>query len=217
MIPWTQKPVHRFLKRAMDLCAAALILLLASPALLVVAILIRWRLGSPILFRQTRPGLDAKPFTIAKFRTMLDEADSDGNPLPDEVRLTKLGHLLRKLSIDELPQLWDVLIGKMSLVGPRPLLMQYVERYNKHQTRRMDMRPGITGWTQVKGRNALSWDEKFDYDVHYIENFSIWLDIKILFLTVIKLFKRDGISQSGHATMEEFMGNTPLPPKPDTK
>ncbi len=208
MTPWTKKPVHRVLKRLMDLLAAVLIVLLCSPVLLVVAILIRWRLGSPVLFRQMRPGRDGKPFTIAKFRTMRDAVDAEGNPLPDDVRLTKLGKWLRRLSIDELPQMWNVLKGEMSLVGPRPLLMRYVERYNEHQTRRMDMPPGITGWAQIKGRNALSWDDKFDFDVYYIENFSIWLDIKILLLTVVKVFRREGVSQDGHATMEEFMGNS---------
>ncbi|MBT3279183.1 MAG: sugar transferase [Phycisphaerales bacterium] len=206
MNAWTEKPVHRFLKRAMDISAALLVILLASPLLLVTVVLVRWRLGSPILFRQTRPGLGAKPFSIAKFRTMRDAVDGDGNPLPDDVRLTKFGKLLRKLSIDELPQLWNVLKGEMSLVGPRPLRMHYVERYNARQARRMDMRPGITGWAQIKGRNSISWEEKFEFDGYYIENFSIWLDIKILFLTVVKVFKVEGISQGGQATMKEFMG-----------
>ena len=194
-------------KRLFDLLAASLGLLVISPVLLVIAILVRIYHGSPVLFGQKRPGLHGQPFRIFKFRTMTDARAADGSPLPDEQRLTRLGRFLRASSLDELPELFNVLRGEMSLVGPRPLLMQYLERYSPEQSRRHDVLPGITGWVQVNGRNALTWEDKFRLDVWYVDHWSFWLDLKILFLTVSKVFKREGISQPGHATMEEFMGN----------
>ena len=194
-------------KRLFDLLAASLGLLVISPVLLAVAILVRIYHGSPVLFGQKRPGLHGQPFRIFKFRTMTDARAADGSPLPDEQRLTRLGRFLRASSLDELPELFNVLRGEMSLVGPRPLLMQYLERYSPEQSRRHDVLPGITGWVQVNGRNALTWEDKFRLDVWYVDHWSFWLDMKILFLTVSKVFKREGISQPGHATMEEFMGN----------
>lgn len=188
-----------------------MLILLALPLLLpvsiVVAFLVRQNLGSPVLFRQTRPGMNGKPFKMVKFRTMRDALDSNCNPLPDEERLTKFGRLLRATSLDELPELWNVLQGDMSLVGPRPLLMEYLLLYSNRQARRHEARPGVTGWAQVNGRNAISWEEKFELDVWYVDNQSLWLDIKILFLTVLKVLKRDGISQDGQATMEKFKGS----------
>jgi lipopolysaccharide/colanic/teichoic acid biosynthesis glycosyltransferase len=159
-----------------------------------------------VLFRQSRPGFREQPFTICKFRTMHDLKDSQGRLLPDGQRLSRLGTFLRRTSLDELPQLWNVLKGDMSLVGPRPLLPEYVARYNTHQRRRHEVKPGITGWAQVNGRNALTWEQKFDLDVWYVDHWSLWLDIKILWLTLLKVWQRDGISQDGHATMPEFMG-----------
>ena len=194
-------------KRLFDLLAASLGLLVISPVLLAVAILVRIYHGSPVLFGQKRPGLHGQPFRIFKFRTMTDARAADGSPLPDEQRLTRLGRFLRASSLDELPELFNVLRGEMSLVGPRPLLMQYLERYSPEQSRRHDVLPGITGWVQVNGRNALTWEDKFRLDVWYVDHWSFWLDLKILFLTFSKVFKREGISQPGHATMEEFMGN----------
>jgi len=194
-------------KRLLDLLVATVGLLVISPVLLVIAILVRLQHGSPVLFGQKRPGLHGQPFRIFKFRTMTDARAADGSPLPDEQRLTRLGRFLRASSLDELPELFNVLRGEMSLVGPRPLLMQYLERYSPEQSRRHDVLPGITGWVQVNGRNALTWEDKFRLDVWYVDHWSFWLDMKILFLTVSKVFKREGISQPGHATMEEFMGN----------
>jgi sugar transferase EpsL len=194
-------------KRSFDLLLILLALPLLLPVSIVVALLVRQNLGSPVLFRQTRPGMNGKPFEMVKFRTMRDALDSNGNPLPDEERLTKFGRLLRATSLDELPELWNVLKGEMSLVGPRPLLMEYLPLYSDEQARRHEARPGVTGWAQVNGRNAISWDEKFKLDVWYVDNQSLWLDIKILFLTVLKVFKRDGISQDGQATMEKFKGS----------
>lgn len=179
---------------------------LLSPILLIVATLVYIKHGTPILFRQQRPGLRGKSFTLYKFRTMTDARDTDGNLLPDAERLTKFGHFLRRTSLDELPELINVLKGDMSLVGPRPLLMQYLDRYTPEQARRHEVRPGITGWAQVHGRNAVSWEEKFRLDVWYIDNASLWLDLQILFLTIWKVFRREGISQPGHPTMPEFMG-----------
>jgi lipopolysaccharide/colanic/teichoic acid biosynthesis glycosyltransferase len=182
-------------------------LLLLSPVLLIVAIQIHGKLGSPVFFRQTRPGKDGKPFQMVKFRTMLDAVDTQGNSLPDSERMTEFGHLLRSTSLDELPGLWNVLKGEMSLVGPRPLLMEYLPLYSKKQYRRHDVRPGVTGWAQVNGRNAISWESKFKLDVWYIDNRSLWLDVKILFLTVKKVLIRDGISGEGEATMSKFTGS----------
>lgn len=194
------------IKRAMDAAAAAAALIVLAPLLLAVAALVRWKLGAPVLFTQLRPGLRAVPFRLLKFRTMTDRRDAAGRLLPDEARLTRFGRALRASSLDELPELWNVLRGDMSLVGPRPLLMQYVARYSPRQARRHEVRPGLTGWAQVNGRNALSWDEKFELDVWYVENRSLWLDLRILVLTVIRLFSRHGISAPGSATMPEFMG-----------
>ncbi|EGT0636796.1 sugar transferase, partial [Citrobacter freundii] len=165
------------------------------------------KIGSPVLFKQQRPGLNGKPFNMIKFRTMRDAYDKDGNPLPDDERMTVFGTKLRNMSLDELPELWNVLRGDMSLVGPRPLLMQYLSLYNTKQMRRHEVRPGITGWAQVNGRNSISWQEKFDLDVWYIDNHSLVLDLKILLLTIQKAYKRDGISAEGHVTVEPFRGN----------
>jgi len=181
-------------------------LVLLSPLLLLLAVWIRLTMGSPVLFRQTRPGLHGRPFTMYKFRTMTDARDSQGNLLPDEQRLTKFGRFLRSTSLDELPELINVLKGEMSLVGPRPLLMKYLDRYTPEQLRRHEVRPGVTGWAQVNGRNAISWEEKFKLDVWYVDNWNLWLDIKILFLTLVKVFRREGISHGAQATMPEFKG-----------
>ena len=196
------------LKRLLDIVGAGLGLLLFSPVILLVFWQVRRKLGSPVFFRQTRPGKDGKPFQMVKFRTMLDAVDAKGNSLPDSERMTAFGHLLRSTSLDELPGLWSVLKGEMSLVGPRPLLMEYLPLYSKEQYRRHDVRPGVTGWAQVNGRNAISWDEKFKLDVWYVDNRSFWLDIKILFFTVKKVLVRDGISGGGEVTMGKFTGNT---------
>ena len=193
-------------KRVFDLFVATTTLFLFSPLLIAIALVVRIFLGSPVLFRQVRPGYAARPFTCLKFRTMTDECNANGQLLPDAQRLTALGRFLRASSLDELPELINVLRGEMSLVGPRPLLMQYVDRYTPEQTRRHDVMPGITGWAQVNGRNAASWDQKFAYDVWYVENRSFFLDLKILILTVWKTLKREGISNGKHATMPEFMG-----------
>lgn len=196
-----------FVKPILDRLVAAIALLLLSPIMLGIAIAIYIRMGKPILFAQPRPGKDGRIFNFYKFRTMTDECDSDGNLLPDAQRLTAIGQLLRKTSLDELPQFWNVLIGDMSLVGPRPLLVSYLDRYTPEQARRHEVKPGITGWAQVNGRNTLSWEEKFQLDLWYVDRWNIWLDLKILFVTVIKVFKREGISQPNHATMSEFLGS----------
>lgn len=198
---------YDFWKRFIDLVAAAVGLVIISPLLLVLALLVRARLGSPVLFRQTRPGLHARPFTILKFRTMRDVRDASGNPLPDADRLPPLGRFLRSTSLDELPELWNVLRGDMSLVGPRPLLMEYLPLYSPEQARRHEVRPGITGWAQVNGRNALGWKERFALDVEYVEHRSLALDARILALTLLKVFRREGITQQGSASMEKFRGN----------
>jgi sugar transferase EpsL len=197
----------RTVKRAADLIFSCIALILLSPLLVVIALMVGVRLGAPVLFRQQRPGLYGEPFTIYKFRTMTDERDDQGNLLPDTERLTSFGRFLRHTSLDELPELFNVLKGDMSLVGPRPLLMRYLDRYTPEQMRRHEVRPGITGWAQVNGRNAITWDEKFDLDVWYVDNRSLWLDVKIIALTFWKIAKREGISQPGHATAQEFMGN----------
>ena len=194
-------------KRILDLFLAALGLLLLSPVLLVVTLLVRIRHGSPVLFRQQRPGFHGRPFALYKFRTMTDTRDANGRLLPDAERLTPLGRVLRATSLDELPELLNVLRGEMSLVGPRPLLMQYLNRYNKEQARRHDVLPGITGWAQINGRNALTWEDKFRLDVWYVDHRSFGLDLKIIALTLFKVLRREGISQPGHATAEEFMGS----------
>lgn len=196
------------MKRCIDIFGAGMGLLLLSPIFLVLAILIALRLGRPVLFTQTRPGLHGKPFRMLKFRSMTSSCDTNGNLLPDEQRLTPFGQRLRSTSLDELPGLWAVLKGDMSLVGPRPLLMEYLPLYTPEQARRHEVRPGITGWAQVNGRNAISWEEKFALDVWYVDNQSLWLDIKILFLTVKKVLVRDGISAAGEATMSKFTGSS---------
>ena len=196
------------IKRTLDVLVSVAALVVLFPVIAVVALLIHRELGTPVLFCQTRPGKDGKPFQMVKFRTMLDAVDNQGNSLPDSERMTEFGHLLRSTSLDELPGLWNVLKGEMSLVGPRPLLMEYLPLYSKEQYRRHDVRPGITGWAQVNGRNAISWENKFELDVWYVDNRSFWLDIKILFLTVKKVIVRDGISGDGEVTMEKFTGDT---------
>jgi len=193
-------------KRIFDILSSCLGMLVISPIIVLLSLLVRKNIGSPVLFSQLRPGLNGKPFRIYKFRTMTDAKDADGNLLPDGERLTAFGRFLRSTSLDELPELWNVLKGDMSLVGPRPLLMEYLERYSPEQARRHEVRPGITGWAQVNGRNALSWEDKFKLDVWYVDNHSLGLDIKILWLTFVKVFKREGISQDGEATMSKFMG-----------
>jgi sugar transferase EpsL len=193
-------------KRFFDLLLTLPGILCLSPLFLLTALVVRIKIGKPILFIQKRPGLHGKPFRMYKFRTMTDEKDADGNLLPDEKRLVPFGRFLRSTSLDELPELINVIKGDMSLVGPRPLLMEYLDRYTPEQAKRHDVLPGITGWAQVNGRNALSWKEKFKLDVWYVDNRSLWLDIKILWMTLLKVFKREGISQEGQATMEVFTG-----------
>ena len=195
------------IKRPFDLFLIFLSLPLILPIYLFIALLVLTRLGAPVLFRQSRPGLNENLFNMYKFRSMTNECDKDGNLLIDEVRLTKFGKFLRSTSLDELPGLWNVLKGDMSLVGPRPLLVEYLPLYSTQQARRHEVKPGITGWAQINGRNAISWEEKFDLDIWYIDNQSIWLDIKILWMTVKKVIVRDGISQSNHVTMAKFKGS----------
>lgn len=197
---------YSILSPVLNFAATLLIVLLAWPILLAISLLIRLKLGSPVLFSQQRPGLYGQPFTMYKFRTMRDAADAHGQPLPDSERMTPLGRFLRASSLDELPGLLNVLRGDMSLVGPRPLLVEYLDRYTPQQARRHEVRPGITGWAQVNGRNAISWEQKFELDVWYVENRSFALDLKILWMTVQKVFKREGISAAGEATMPRFEG-----------
>ena len=196
----------RWGKRAFDIAASALSLVVLSPVLAAVALLVRTKLGSPVLFRQQRPGLRGHPFTVFKFRTMTDAMDAFGRRQPDEARLTPFGRALRSASLDELPELWNVLRGDMSLVGPRPLLMQYLPRYSREQARRHDVRPGITGLAQVDGRNQVSWEERFRHDVDYVERVSVGLDLRILLRTLMLVISRRGISAEGFATMPEFLG-----------
>lgn len=195
------------LKRLFDFTATATGLILLSPVLLFLYFLVRHRMGAPVFFRQQRPGLEGKPFYMYKFRTMTSDCDENRCLLPDKDRLTPLGRFLRATSLDELPELFNVLKGDMSLVGPRPLLMQYLERYTPEQDRRHAVRPGVTGWAQINGRNAIIWEEKFKLDVWYVDHHTLWLDIKILLITLVKVFKREGISASGEATMGEFKGS----------
>ena len=197
-----------FWKRLLDIVVSASALLLLSPLLLYLAYLIRKNLGSPVLFQQIRPAQGGKPFKMIKFRTMRDAVDKQGKPLPDSERLTPFGQKLRANSLDELPELWNVLKGEMSLVGPRPLLMEYLPLYNAQQMRRHEMKPGITGWAQINGRNATTWDERFAHDIWYIDHYSFWLDLKILCLTFKKVWQKDGISAAGEATMPKFTGNS---------
>jgi len=200
--------MYRVVKRMFDIIASCILLVLFSPVMALTACLIYLTMGSPVLFRQQRPGLYGQPFTLVKFRTMTDARDKTGNLLPDEMRLTRLGALLSSTSLDELPELFNVLKGEMSLVGPRPLKMEYLSLYTPRQARRHEVLPGITGWAQVNGRNSLSWEEKFELDVWYVDNQSFWLDLKILFLTVVKVLKREGISAEGHVTMPKFTGSS---------
>ncbi len=197
-------------KRILDFLGSAILILVLSPLLLMVAAAVWLTMGRPVLFRQLRTGLGGRTFTLYKFRTMTDAVDENGKPLPDEKRLTRLGKLLRATSIDELPELINVLKGDMSLVGPRPLLPEYLPRYNAFQARRHEVKPGITGWAQVNGRNLLSWEKKFEYDVWYVDHRSFWLDVWILLLTVAKVIKREGISQNGQATATPFLGSDSL-------
>ena len=195
------------MKRLFDLCASSIALLVFAPLLLLIAWQIRRKLGSPVLFHQTRPGLHGQPFKMVKFRTMRDAVGLDGKSLPDAERMTSFGNFLRSASLDELPELWNVLKGEMSLVGPRPLLIEYLPLYSPEQARRHEVRPGVTGWAQVNGRNALSWEDKFKLDVCYVDNQSFWLDLKIIFLTIKKVVVREGISAAGEVTMTKFTGS----------
>ena len=196
----------RYIKRLLDILLSGCALIVLSPVLLIVAILVRTKLGSPVIFCQERPGKDEKIFRMYKFRSMTDERNEDGNLLPDEVRLTKFGRLLRSTSLDELPELWNIFKGDMSIVGPRPLLVKYLPLYNEEQRHRHDVRPGLTGLAQVSGRNAITWEEKFFHDVRYVENVSFFLDVQIVISTVKKVLKHEGISSDSSATMEEFTG-----------
>ena len=196
----------RYIKRLLDILLSGCARVILSPVLLVVAILVRIKLGSPVIFCQERPGKDEKIFRMYKFRSMTDERNEDGNLLPDEVRLTKFGRLLRSTSLDELPELWNIFKGDMSIVGPRPLLVKYLPLYNEEQHHRHDVRPGLTGLAQVSGRNAITWEEKFAHDIQYVENVSLFLDLQIVILTVKKVLKHEGITSDSSATMEEFKG-----------
>jgi len=198
---------RKFFKRFLDIIISLIFILCFWWLYIVIAILVRVKLGSPVLFKQDRPGLDEKIFKMYKFRTMTDEKDKDGNLLPDAERLTKFGKFLRSTSLDEIPEFFNVLKGEMSLIGPRPLLVRYLGRYTKEQLRRHEVKPGISGWAQVNGRNAISWEDKFKYDIEYVDKLNFLLDLKIIFLTIKKVFKTEGISQKGNATMEEFEGS----------
>lgn len=195
-------------KRAFDVGIASVALLLLWPVIALVALAVRGLMGPPVFFKQVRPGLSAAPFTLVKFRTMTDACTSAGDPQPDGVRLTRLGGFLRRTSLDELPQLWNVLRGDLSLVGPRPLLMQYLPRYTPFQKRRHEVKPGITGWAQVNGRNAISWEQKFELDVWYVDNWSLWIDLKIVLLTFGRVLSGRGVAREGHSTMDEFLGSS---------
>jgi lipopolysaccharide/colanic/teichoic acid biosynthesis glycosyltransferase len=204
-----------FVKRLLDLIISLLALIILSPVFLLISILVAILHGLPILFRQKRPGLKGEIFTLYKFRTMRDLVDDQGQPLPDAKRLTKFGHFLRSSSLDELPELINVVKGEMSLVGPRPLLIEYIPLYNTDQARRHTILPGITGWAQIHGRNAITWQEKFALDVWYVDHWSFWLDIKIILLTIVKVLRREGISQPGEVSAERFTGNPDDPPSDD--
>lgn len=198
--------IKNVIKRLFDIILSLLMLVVISPILLIIWILVKSKLGSPVLFLQDRPGKNGKIFTMYKFRSMTDERDKTGELLPDEIRLTGFGKLLRKTSLDELPELFNILKGDMSFVGPRPLLVRYLDRYTAEQARRHEVKPGLTGWAQVNGRNAISWEEKFRLDVWYVDHWNLWLDLRIMGLTLIKVFVKEGISSGSHATMEEFFG-----------
>lgn len=204
---YSRKTCSLKIKYLFDLTVAIIAILLLWPLLLVLWLAVRFKLGTPVLFCQQRPGLYGKPFMMYKFRSMTDARDAEGNLLSDTARLTSFGLFLRNSSLDELPELFNVLKGDMSLVGPRPLLMEYLPLYSPQQARRHEILPGITGWAQVNGRNTINWDEKFELDVWYVDHHTLWLDMKILWLTVLKVFKREGISQEGQATMEKFKGS----------
>lgn len=197
---------RKYIKRLLDIIISLTALIILSPIMLVVAILVRCKLGTPVIFHQDRPGYQEKVFKLCKFRSMTDERDAEGNLLPDEVRLTKFGKMLRATSLDELPELWNILKGDMSLIGPRPLLVKYLPLYNEFQKHRHDVKPGLTGWAQVNGRNSISWEERFEMDVYYVNNQSFLLDLKILFKTVAVVFKHSDINSSTDATMEAFTG-----------
>lgn len=199
---------EKVFKRLFDIVLSLLAIVVLSPLFAVLAVLVRTKLGSPVIFKQQRPGKDGKIFSLYKFRTMTDERDENGELLADEYRLTKFGSLLRELSLDELPELFNILTGTMSIVGPRPLLVEYLELYSEHQARRHEVRPGLTGLAQVNGRNAISWEDKFEHDVQYVDSVSLFLDIKIIFMTVFGVLKREGISSETSATMEKFTGTT---------
>ena len=199
-----------YFKRLFDLAIAVPLLIIFSPALVLIGFMVRMRFGKPVFFRQVRPGLNGQPFVIYKFQTMLYGLDEGGNLLPDAERLSRLGRFLRRMSLDELPEIYNVIKGDMSLVGPRPLLVEYLDRYTQEQARRHEVKPGITGWAQINGRNAINWEEKFKYDVWYVDNWNLWLDFKIISMTIVKVVKGEGISQPGHATMEEFKGGNNL-------
>lgn len=199
---------QKFVKRLLDILISLIAIVILSPVLIIVAILVRIKLGSPVIFHQDRPGLNEKIFRLYKFRSMTDEKDAEGNLLPDEIRLAKFGKLLRATSLDELPELWNILKGDMSLIGPRPLLVRYLPRYSEEQRHRHDVRPGLTGLAQVNGRNAITWEKKFEYDLQYINELSFRMDVKILFKTVKKVFERADINSETSATMEEFMGGS---------
>lgn len=195
-----------FFKRLLDIIVSGAALIILSPVMLILAILVRVKLGSPVIFHQERPGYHEKIFKLCKFRSMTDERDENGELLPDEIRLTKFGKALRATSLDELPELWNILKGDMSLIGPRPLLVKYLPLYNDFQKQRHDVKPGLTGWAQVNGRNAISWEQRFELDVYYVNHISFWLDVKILFQTVAVVFKHSGINSATDATMEAFKG-----------
>lgn len=201
---------EKYIKRLLDIVLSGTALVILSPVLLITAVLVRIKLGSPVIFTQERPGKDEKVFKLHKFRSMTDARDENGNLLPDKERLTRFGAKLRSLSIDELPELWDIFRGKMSIVGPRPLLVKYLPLYNAEQRHRHDVRPGLTGWAQVHGRNLTSWEERFEYDVEYVKNISFALDVKIILMTVRCVFAREGINAEGSATMEDFIGNAEI-------
>jgi len=201
---------RKYGKRMMDFILSLIAIIVLSPVFFVIAVLVRLKLGSPIVFKQERPGLNEEIFTLYKFRTMTDEKDENGNLLTDSARLTKFGKFLRSTSLDELPELFNILKGDMSIVGPRPLLVQYLPLYSDHQRRRHEVRPGLTGWAQVNGRNSISWEEKFDLDVEYVDNIGLFFDWKIILLTIKKVMLREGINQSGEITMEYFTGSSKL-------
>lgn len=197
---------QKYIKRLLDIMISLTALILLSPVLLAVAVLVRVKLGAPVIFHQDRPGFHEKVFKLCKFRSMTDARDENGGLLPDEVRLTKFGRTLRATSLDELPELWNILKGDMSLIGPRPLLVKYLPLYNEFQRHRHDVRPGLTGWAQVNGRNAITWEQRFEYDVYYVNHISFWMDLKILFQTVAVVFRHSGINSATDATMEAFTG-----------